>query len=356
MIPDDFKDRVRENTDLVGLIQRDGVALKKVGGVEWRGLCPFHKETTPSFTVNESKGFFHCFGCAAHGDCYDWVMSHRAIDFMEALKLLAHAAGLTVPGGSASFEKKIYRPAVQPQQGATLAPVIRKRGLAADKFRPLQPGSDAWRYLTEKRKIGETVLGEYRLCETHSKEAFYQDREDWQAVGFVYADPAQPQRDGKARIEFIKCLNLAREQSVREDGAVKWLKTEWRNPDSRRSILFGMDAVPLTVRHLVICEGEMDALSWRTFGHWAVSVPNGAKSQGWIDLCTPWLERFDRIYLSFDEDSAGRGAVTELAVRMGIERASIVRMPENNKLCDGLGGHSQQRMVSTIGDDSTKTK
>ncbi len=328
MIPDDFKDRVRENTDLVALIQRDGVALKKVGGVEWRGLCPFHKETTPSFTVNESKGFFHCFGCAEHGDCFDWMMRQRNVDFMEALKTLAHAAGLTVPSDSAGFEKKIYRaPAGQATESA--APLqVRRKGLAAEKFRPLTPGSEAWRYLTEKRKLPETVLGEYRLCETHSKDAFYQDREDWQAVGFVYGDPAQPQKDGKARIEFIKCLNLAREKSVKEDGTVKWAKTEWRNPDSRRSILFGMDAVPVNARNLVICEGEMDALSWRAFGHWAVSVPSGAKSMGWIDLCTPWLERFDRIYLSFDEDAAGRSVVTEIAQRMGIERASIVRMPE----------------------------
>lgn len=339
MIPDDFKDRVRENTDLVGLIQRDGVQLKKVGGVEWRGLCPFHKETTPSFTVNESKGFFHCFGCAEHGDCFDWVMRRRSVDFMEALKTLAHAAGLTVPSDSAVFEKKIYRPVAQEAgdrnqesggRGQGAGVTLRKRGLAAEKFRPLTPGSDVWRYLTEKRKLPASVLGEYRLCETHSKDAFYQDREDWQAVGFAYGDPAQPQRDGKARIEFIKCLNLAREKNVKEDGTVKWAKTEWRNPDSRRSILFGMDAVPATVRHLVICEGEMDALSWRAFGHWAVSVPSGAKSQGWIDLCTPWLERFDRIYLSFDEDAAGRSVVAEIAVRMGIERASIVRLPEKN--------------------------
>lgn len=330
MIPDDFKDRVRENTDLVGLIQRDGVQLKKVGGVEWRGLCPFHKETTPSFTVNESKGFFHCFGCAKHGDCFDWVMEHRTVDFMEALKTLAHAAGLTVPGDSAGFEKKMFRPPELPEERPAIAagPTSRKRGLATEKFRPLTPGSDVWRYLTEKRALPPSVLGEYRLCETHSKDAFYQDREDWQAVGFAYGDPAQPQRDGKARIEFIKCLNLAREKNVKEDGTVKWAKTEWRNPDSRRSILFGMDAVPVTARNLVICEGEMDALSWRAFGHWAVSVPSGAKSQGWIDLCTPWLERFERIYLSFDEDAAGRSVVTEIAVRMGIERASIVRLPE----------------------------
>lgn len=322
MIPDDFKERVRSATDLVALIQRDGVVLKKVGGTEWQGLCPFHKEGSPSFTVTESKQFFHCFGCNKNGDCFDWMAEKRGLEFMDALKQLASDAGLAWP--SEHYERQLYRPSVPD----LAAPPARRRGLATEKFRALQAGSPAWLYLTEKRRLPASVLAEYRLVETHSKRMFYEGGEDWQAVGFVYADPAQRTRDGKARIEFIKCLNLERERVVKEDGSVKFHKTEWRNPEARRSLLFGMDAVPAGVRELVICEGEMDALSWRAFGHWAVSVPTGAKALGWIELCTPWLEQFERIHLSFDEDAAGRGAVVEIAQRMGIERASMVRLPE----------------------------
>ncbi len=339
MIPDDFKQRVREATDLVALVQRGGVALKKVGGVEWRGLCPFHKEHTPSFTVNESKGFFHCFGCAENGDCFDWLIRRQGMGFMDALKQLAKEAGLTVPN-SDGMEPRLYRAADTsprpspaevrpPTSGEGEALRVQPKRLATEKFRPLVEGSPAWVYLTGKRCIPAPVLAEDRVCETHSKEVFYRDgQEDWMGIGFVYSDPLQRAKDGRARIEFIKCLNIERTASPREDGTVKWLKTEWRNPDSRRSILFGMEAVPQSARELVICEGEMDALSWRAFGFWAVSVPSGAKSQGWIELCTPWLERFEQIHLSFDEDAAGRSVVAEIAVRLGIERTGMVRLPE----------------------------
>lgn len=332
MIPDDFKQRVREATDLVALVQRGGVALKKVGGVEWRGLCPFHKEHTPSFTVNESKGFFHCFGCAENGDCFDWLIKQQGMGFMDALRQLAKDAGLTVPN-SDGMEPRLYRVGEGNKSDAVeRVPTglkVQPKRLAAEKFRPLVEGSAAWVYLTGKRCIPAAVLAEYRVCETHSKEVFYRDgQEDWMGIGFVYSDPMQRAKDGRARIEFIKCLNIERTASPREDGTVKWLKTEWRNPDSRRSILFGMEAVPDTAKELVICEGEMDALSWRAFGFWAVSVPSGAKSQGWIELCTPWLERFEQIHLSFDEDAAGRSVVAEIATRLGIERTGMVRLPE----------------------------
>lgn len=344
MIPEEFKQRVREATDLVALVQEGGgPQLKRVGGAEWRGLCPFHKESTPSFTVNDHKQFFHCFGCAEHGDCFDWLMKQRGMGFMDALRDLAKRAGLTVPS-DAGLGQRLYQPpevkraASTAADGGAAAPPYRdsgsglavpRRGLAAEKFRALQEGSAVWRYLTVERCVPGAVLREYRLVETHSKAVFYRDgAEDWQAVGFVYADPANVGRDGRARIEFVKCLNLEREVTQREDGTTKRTKVEWRNPESRRSILFGMDAVPAGVKELVICEGEMDALSWRAFGFWAVSVPSGAKSQGWIDVCSPWLERFERVHLSFDEDAVGRSVVAEIAVRLGIERTGMVRMPE----------------------------
>ena len=360
MIPADFKERVRNATDLVALIQRDGVVLKKVGGTEWSGLCPFHKEGSASFTVSESKQFYHCFGCNAHGDCFEWMKEKRGLEFMDGLRVLAQDAGIAWPS-DAKYERMLYRPTFDvsergsengsegsnrhengPENGANDVSnpshgmghdagsrplTVRKSVLAKEKFRPLVPDSAAWAYLTAKRKIPASVLGEYRVVETHSKRAFYEDQEDWAAIGFVCADPMQQTREGKARVEFIKCLNIERERKVKEDGTVKFLKTEWRNPDSRRSILFGMDAVPKGTRELVICEGEMDALSWRAYGVWAVSVPTGAKAMGWIELCTPWLEPFDRIHLSFDEDAAGQSVVTEIAQRMGIERAGIVRLP-----------------------------
>ena len=93
--PPEFLDEIRARVPLAGLIGRR-MQLKKRGR-EHEGLCPFHKEKTPSFTVSEAKGFFHCFGCGAHGDAIGFVMRSEGLSFPEAVERLAAEAGLKVP-------------------------------------------------------------------------------------------------------------------------------------------------------------------------------------------------------------------------------------------------------------------
>ena len=66
-------------------------------GREWKACCPFHQEKTPSFTVNDEKGFYHCFGCGAHGDAIRFLTDQRGLPFMDAVKELAGKAGMEVP-------------------------------------------------------------------------------------------------------------------------------------------------------------------------------------------------------------------------------------------------------------------
>lgn len=87
-----FLDDVRARTGLVDLIGRE-VPLKRRGREHW-GLCPFHSEKTPSFSVNEERGFAHCFGCGWHGDAIDWIRDRHAMAFAEAVEDLAIRAGL----------------------------------------------------------------------------------------------------------------------------------------------------------------------------------------------------------------------------------------------------------------------
>jgi DNA primase len=87
-----FIEEVRARTSLVALIGRE-VALKRRGREHW-GPCPFHKERTPSFSVAEGKGFWHCFGCDAHGDAFGWLQERHGFAFVEAVEELAIRAGL----------------------------------------------------------------------------------------------------------------------------------------------------------------------------------------------------------------------------------------------------------------------
>ena len=90
-----FLDELRSRITLSGVISRTTRLTK--AGHEWKACCPFHEEKSPSFTVNDQKGFYHCFGCGAHGDAIRWMTDQRGLSFMDAVKELAAEAGMELP-------------------------------------------------------------------------------------------------------------------------------------------------------------------------------------------------------------------------------------------------------------------
>ncbi|HJN21911.1 MAG TPA: CHC2 zinc finger domain-containing protein, partial [Alphaproteobacteria bacterium] len=94
-LPPQFLDDIRARVPVSDVVGRSVRLARR--GHEHVGLCPFHKEKTPSFTVNDDKAFFHCFGCGAHGDVIGFVMQHDGLNFPEAVERLADEAGLSVP-------------------------------------------------------------------------------------------------------------------------------------------------------------------------------------------------------------------------------------------------------------------
>src|ERR1700741_1967179 len=97
-LPPGFLDELRSRVSLSGLIGRRVKLARR--GREYAGLCPFHHQKAPSFYVVADKFFFHCFGCAAHGDAIGFVMRADNLDFIEAVEKLAAEAGLAVPQAS----------------------------------------------------------------------------------------------------------------------------------------------------------------------------------------------------------------------------------------------------------------
>src|SRR5690606_12915934 len=95
MLTPQWLDELRSRITLSSVIMRTTRLTK--AGREWKACCPFHDEKTPSFTVNDEKGFYHCFGCGAHGDAIRWMTDQRGLPFMDAVKELAAEAGIEVP-------------------------------------------------------------------------------------------------------------------------------------------------------------------------------------------------------------------------------------------------------------------
>src|ERR1700754_4555921 len=122
-----FLDELRLRTSLSALIGRS-VKLQKAGR-EFKACCPFHKEKTPSFTVNDDKHFYHCFGCGAHGDAIRFLTDARGLDFLDAVKELAAAAGMELPTADPATRERAERafgPATQAEFGFGLAPEGRR--------------------------------------------------------------------------------------------------------------------------------------------------------------------------------------------------------------------------------------
>src|SRR5258708_4028615 len=104
-----FLDNLRARVSISSVVGAY-VTLKHKGRGEFTGLCPFHKEKTPSFTVSDNKGFYHCFGCGAHGDIIGFMMEHGGLPYPEAVKELALQAGMELPkydSYDAEKEKKL---------------------------------------------------------------------------------------------------------------------------------------------------------------------------------------------------------------------------------------------------------
>jgi len=150
---DQFLEELRARTGLADVIARRVKLVKK--GREHLGLCPFHKEKTPSFTVNEDKGFYHCFGCEAHGSAFDFVMNTEGLTFPEAVEKLAQEAGMEIPRDTPEDRER-------QQQRQTLFDVTEKAAAYFERQLRMPEGKRALDYL-KNRGFDDDVIKRFRL-------------------------------------------------------------------------------------------------------------------------------------------------------------------------------------------------
>ena len=129
MIPPSFLHDLLARADIVELVGRY-VQLKKAGATH-KGLCPFHGEKSPSFTVSASRQTYHCFGCGVHGNAIGFLMEHSGLSFVDAVRDLAQQNGIQVPEDEASPEER-ERASQLKQKKATLSDVLAR---AAEHYR-----------------------------------------------------------------------------------------------------------------------------------------------------------------------------------------------------------------------------
>lgn len=132
------------------------VQLRKKGP-EHHGLCPFHQEKTPSFTVNNAKEFYHCFGCGAHGSVFDFFMHQHHLTFLEAVQKAAEMAGISLPAIQSSTTPEAEK------EKQILLQILEKACQFFEKRLRTPQGQEALQYLIDRRKISPQIIKQFRL-------------------------------------------------------------------------------------------------------------------------------------------------------------------------------------------------
>lgn len=339
LYPDSFLADLKAQTDIVSVIGE--VTPLKKAGVNWKGLCPFHQERTPSFSVNRDRGFFKCFGCGVGGDVVKFVELHHKVAFPEAVRMLATRAGMPVPEAEGPAERAAAaeREALQRLHEEALA------------FFREQLGSTAGRRARQEL--------EHRGLAPATAEAF---RYGYAPAGGRDTLQARFERLGVARPLQIRCgLVVERDNGqladrfrhrlmipiARESGAViafggralddgqvpKYLNSPETPIYNKGRTLYGLDVTKAAIRkhnYCVLVEGYFDLAQVWQAGVQPVAALCGTALTAHQARTLKRLT--SKVVLSLDPDAAGQGAAarsSELLVTEGFS-VNVALLPQGS--------------------------
>lgn len=357
MLSPAWLDELRSRVTLSSVIMRT-TKLQKAGR-EWKACCPFHNEKTPSFTVSDEKGFYHCFGCGAHGDVIRWMTDQRGLQFMDAVKELAAEAGMEVPAPDP-------RAAQRAEQRAGLHDVMQA---AQDWFvHNLQSngGSGARDYLARRgfnqRTIERFGFGYAPTDRQAMKSALSQFDEAMLIEGGLRIAVEDKDPYDRFRSRLMLPIHDARGRVIAFGGRI--LESDSNVPkylnspdtplfDKGRTLYNLHRAGPASrqTERMIVVEGYMDVIALAAAGFEDAVAPLGtALTENQIELLWRMVER---PVLCFDGDAAGqRAAMRAIARALPMLRPShslaIVRMPSGLDPDDLIKEHGAGAMEDLL--------
>ena len=318
-VPPEFIEDLRQRVPLSDVVGRRVKLIRK--GRRHSGLCPFHAEKTPSFSVVDDDGFYHCFGCGVHGDAISFLREMDGLEFMEAVERLAEMAGLAVP------RTVPQDPAASRQRKAALD-ILEETTLFFEAALRRDDGRDATRYL-KQRGLDSAIVKTYRIgysprmgLRAALKDKGFSD-EDMLAAGVI----RKSDRDGSLYdyfrdrvmfpIENRQGKVIAFGARALGDAQPKYLNSGEGPTFSKKAVLYGWVQGREGLRRnlpLVVAEGYMDVIAIHHSGAAAAVAPLGtALTPEQIALL--W-KLHDEPVLCFDGDAAGQRAQTRALERI----------------------------------------
>ena len=310
MIPDSFKQDLLNRVDIVDVVQRY-VQLRKAGA-NYVGLCPFHNEKSPSFSVSPTKQFYHCFGCGVHGNAIGFLMAYASMGYIDAVKDLASQAGMQVP------ELRPHTPeeAARKEREPDLYAVMEK---AMDFYRAqLKKTPRAIEYLKGRGLSGE-IAARYRMGYAPDgwqglKEAFprYEDK-PLVELGLVVENEGKRYDRFRDRVMFpiqnARGVVIGFGGRILDKGEPKYMNSPETPLFEKGRELYGLPQAREAIRdegRVLVVEGYMDVVALAQFGvSYAVATLGTATTPVHVSKL---LRLADELVFCFDGDAAGRKA------------------------------------------------
>lgn len=355
---DEVIEEVRSKNDIVDVIS-GYVRLQKKGS-SYFGLCPFHNEKSPSFSVSRQKQMYYCFGCGAGGNVFTFLMEYENYSFVEALKYLADRAGIELPEQEYSKEAKeradtkavlleinklaaqYYYVQLKKEQGAHALAYLKNRELSDDTIRAFGLGysnkysNDLYQYLRAKGYQPEMLL-KAGLVGMDERQGVYD--KFWNRVMF-------PIMDANSRV-------IGFGGRVMGDGKPKYLNSPETMIFDKSRNLYGLNRARSSKKpYFLLCEGYMDVISLHQAGFTnAVASLGTALTPGHAALIKRYVQE---VYLTYDSDEAGTKAALRavpILKDVGIT-ARIIRMEpykDPDEFIKNLGADAFEERIGKAG-------
>ena len=316
-----FCDELRAKISIVDVVASKVKLVRK--GREYQACCPFHNEKTPSFTVNEAKGFYHCFGCGAHGDIIKFEMDANGLTFIEAVEKLAHKVGMQVP--KLSKESKENQ-----EKRASAYDIMEMAAKYFEKILRLPEGREALNYLYA-RGFDDGIITKFRLGYAPSNNGLKAllasrgvEEKEMAELGLI----AIPEDKSRSSHDFFrnrvmipimdkKSKVIAFGGRVMDGSQPKYLNSPETPVFNKRRILYNMNYARdsgFDAKTLIICEGYMDVIAMDKYGiGYAVAPLGTALTED--QIMEAWKIVNEPI-CCFDGDMAGKRAAVRSVDRV----------------------------------------
>jgi DNA primase len=314
-------EEIKAKIDIVDLLS-NYLTLKKAGA-NWKSICPFHQEKTPSLMVSREKQIFKCFGCGAGGDIFEFIKLIEHLEFPEALKLLAERCGVTL-------EKRKPLPGEAPDQKTKLFQI---NDLSARFFHKIlldhPVGQEALNYL-KIRKINPQTIKNFLLGYAPQKEVLG----NWlRTKGFTTQEIAQAGSPDRFRNRLIFPITNPLSKVIAFTGRIlnphdqpKYLNTPDTPIFHKSHVLYGLEKAKMAIKEkdqVILVEGQMDVISSYQAGITNVVASSGtALTEEHLKILSRYTPN---IVFAFDQDSAGTEA-SKRAIDLAIKQDFNVRL------------------------------